>query len=698
LQSRIQSNWRVRGKVRVDNTDTTASGDSIDCITPWSSFEEYNSLSHFGWMTQIQSLTVEFPGNSTELQVSFRVTDRQLIGVPAPATFNPGPGPYVDRVRIGRRVISGPAFSGGPGLRSQAQDCFPTALNAISPGEHYSPTTDRFGTCAFTCADDQGTGTQLVTGDSITVRVVDSRLAGGITSVRFYGAVTAGPHAGKAPAPYTVGANGFFEVTPDSARNANGSVVREHWFVDLDDTYFRGGDVLEYFWFASDAGGGSSSLPSGISSPPGSIPHARGATNGLFEVSFLPVIDWAPAYLARIAADAHGDLDPTLGEIAASSQRNCILYYQHTMLARRSGATNTTSFLATLDELGYQGSYDIYDVQGYGNTNNQLASRATVQQLTGYQLVVEDDGSSVLIPNIPDGLYLDSEKINQAQFYRSWLDFGDLSEAGRATLWIIGADTVAEKPGNTLFTTYCGVGAVVQDQALSVNPDVVGQTSYTFAPSSCIANFTGDVFSLNGGCPSFRPYDGYTASGTAVVTHRYRAGTTLGTGAVLMNSRPADNANTILMGFPWFDIRNAFCVPPSCPNPGTPAKALMTKILSCVLSAGCIEALDPSDDGGVVEVDVPPVSALHANVPNPFNPATRIAFDVARKGRVTLAIHDVSGRRVKTLVDQELPARRGHVVVWNGLDEAGQPAASGVYFARLTAPDLVTARKLVLLE
>lgn len=701
LQGRIQSSWRVRGKVRVENTDTTASGDSIDCVTPWSPVaEQFSSLSRFTWLTDNVPLAGLYDPMSREIQVSFRVADRQLSGTAPPATLNTGPGPYLDRVRIGRRVSTGPIILAGIDSRSQAQDCFPTAQNAILPGEHFSPTTDRFGTCAFSSGDDLGGGTQLVTGDSITVQVLDARSAGGINTVKFYGAITAGPHAGKAPAPYSVGGNGFFEVIADSARSANGVVVRDHWSVDLDDTYFRGGDLLEYFWWATDASGGVASMPKGLTSLPASVAAARAATSvGLIEVSYLPAIDWAPAYLARIAADAHGDLEPTAGERAASSQRNCILYYQHVAEGRGSSSAQRQSFMSTLDGLGYAGDYDVYDVRGYGNTNNQLAGRATIQQLTGYQLLIEDDGSSFLIPNLTDGSDLDSEKIDQATFYRNWLDAGLTSQAGRATLWILGNDTVFEKSGNPLFSTYCGVATVVNDQAMGVNPDVAGQTSFAFAPSLCVASFAGDVFTLTGGCAgSFDAYDGYTAGGTAVVTHKYRAGMTLGSGAVLMNARPLTNANTILMGFNWGDIADDFCGMVPCPIPASPKRTLMSKILNCALTPSCQEPLTPSDDGGTLELDVPSISALHANVPNPFNPTTRIAFDVAQAGRVTLVIHDAAGRRVKTLVNQDLPVRRGHVVIWDGLDESGRRAASGVYFARLVAPDLTATRKLVLLE
>jgi len=701
-QGSIVMGWRVRGKTRIANTDTSALGDSIDCVTAWGHASQFNSLSTFVWVTSIFDATAFFAANSQDVQFSFRVSDWRYLTGAQTTQFPPGPGPYLDRVRIGRRTITGPVFDIGLDTRFQGMDNFPSSVNAITPGEHHSPTIDRFGTCDFRQGTDTGinlASTQIVSGDSITTNVLDARLAGGITSVKWHGAITRGPHAGKAPAPYSVGANGFFEVTATPALNAQGIPVANRWFVDLDDSYLRGGDELLYFWHATDAGGGASSAPAGIGTAlPASVVAAEAATLGLFAVTALPEIDWAPDYLARIAADAHGDLEPTPAELAASTQSHCILYYQHTNSNRRSGFVNRTSFMVTLDDLGYDFDYDVFDVQGYGNTNNQLASRASLDQCTGYQLIIEDDGRSNLIPNIPDGGNIDNDKVRQATFYRNWLDAGLTSEAGRATLWVLGESTVAEFPTNALFTNYCGVGAVVQDQALSVNPDVVGQTSFTFTPANCIGSFASEVFSLNGGCPAIRNYDGYTAAGTAIATHRYRVGSTLGPAAVLMNARPATNANTIVMGFAWSDIRSPFCLPPGCPSPSVPSRTLAIKVLACAVTSNCTGAEPPVGVPGDDMLNVPVVSALHQNVPNPFNPTTTIAFDLSRAGHVRLEVFDVGGRSVRTLVDAAMPAGRNHRVVWDGLDAAGTRASSGVYLYRLVTDDLTTTRKMIVLK
>jgi hypothetical protein len=88
---------------------------------------------------------------------------------------------------------------------------------------------------------------------------------------------------------------------------------------------------------------------------------------------------------------------------------------------------------------------------------------------------------------------------------------------------------------------------------------------------------------------------------------------------------------------------------------------------------------------------------LHPNVPNPFNPATEIRFDLARASEVTLAVFDVSGRVVRRLVHAPYP-RGQHTVRWNGRDDRGAPVSAGVYFCRLEAGRFSATRKMVLLK
>ena len=83
--------------------------------------------------------------------------------------------------------------------------------------------------------------------------------------------------------------------------------------------------------------------------------------------------------------------------------------------------------------------------------------------------------------------------------------------------------------------------------------------------------------------------------------------------------------------------------------------------------------------------------------PNPFNPATELAFELAEPGEVDLAVFDARGRQVVTLVAGTSSAGR-HTVRWDGRGSDGVPLASGVYFARLVAGSATSTYKLTLVQ
>ncbi|MBI2504868.1 MAG: VCBS repeat-containing protein [Candidatus Latescibacteria bacterium] len=88
---------------------------------------------------------------------------------------------------------------------------------------------------------------------------------------------------------------------------------------------------------------------------------------------------------------------------------------------------------------------------------------------------------------------------------------------------------------------------------------------------------------------------------------------------------------------------------------------------------------------------------LEQNVPNPFNEETAIQFTHPAAGWVKLAIYDIRGRRVRSLVDGWVEAGAA-AVRWEGRDDQRRPVASGIYLCRLSAGKTVQVRKLVLLR
>jgi len=83
-----------------------------------------------------------------------------------------------------------------------------------------------------------------------------------------------------------------------------------------------------------------------------------------------------------------------------------------------------------------------------------------------------------------------------------------------------------------------------------------------------------------------------------------------------------------------------------------------------------------------VPVDAPDVLALSSVAPNPFNPRTTIWMDLPQTEEVSLAIHELRGHLVRTLWGGQMSAGR-HPVTWDGVDDRGHQAASGVYLVRL---------------
>lgn len=83
--------------------------------------------------------------------------------------------------------------------------------------------------------------------------------------------------------------------------------------------------------------------------------------------------------------------------------------------------------------------------------------------------------------------------------------------------------------------------------------------------------------------------------------------------------------------------------------------------------------------------------------PNPFNPQTRIAFSLGAPGEVLIAVYDLRGRLVRSLLDGPLEAG-DHAVEWNGQDALGRALPSGTYFCRLSTLSGVETRKLSLVR
>lgn len=120
-----------------------------------------------------------------------------------------------------------------------------------------------------------------------------------------------------------------------------------------------------------------------------------------------------------------------------------------------------------------------------------------------------------------------------------------------------------------------------------------------------------------------------------------------------------------------------------CACEESPGKEILRQNLESMLNSG--------------NEPLPEVTTLSQNYPNPFNPATSFAYSIDKECQVEIAIYDIRGRVVKTLISETI--QPGHyIATWNGTDSDSSPMPSGIYFYRLKAGQTNQARKMLLLK
>ena len=107
----------------------------------------------------------------------------------------------------------------------------------------------------------------------------------------------------------------------------------------------------------------------------------------------------------------------------------------------------------------------------------------------------------------------------------------------------------------------------------------------------------------------------------------------------------------------------------------------------------CISASTLSNEN---EIN-PTVFKLYQNHPNPFNPTTRIQYDLPKDHMVTIAIYDVMGRKIRTLMNVNQNAGY-HSIHWDAKNDIGEGVAAGMYIYTIQAGEFRATKKMVLLK
>ena len=96
---------------------------------------------------------------------------------------------------------------------------------------------------------------------------------------------------------------------------------------------------------------------------------------------------------------------------------------------------------------------------------------------------------------------------------------------------------------------------------------------------------------------------------------------------------------------------------------------------------------------------MPAETALLPNYPNPFNPETRIPYQLMHPAEVTLEVYDLNGQTVRTLAAGYQPAgvyrNRERATYWDGRNQQREIVANGVYYCTLNAGNFSATRKMI---
>jgi hypothetical protein len=94
---------------------------------------------------------------------------------------------------------------------------------------------------------------------------------------------------------------------------------------------------------------------------------------------------------------------------------------------------------------------------------------------------------------------------------------------------------------------------------------------------------------------------------------------------------------------------------------------------------------------------VPAAYSLAQNYPNPFNPTTTIEYSIPESGHVELAIFNLAGQKVRTLVNEQQTASY-QKVVWDARNDMGETVGAGLYFYKLVSGNFSKIQKMTLIK
>jgi len=573
------------------------------------------------------------------------------------------PSPYLDNVRMYRYKTVGPSWS----VRSLDlfQDTFPQEVEASAdPMEEY---------CRADMANDIAPGdemTRIDPGDSAVVTCA-APLAGGLDTlatgearvyfhcnVTFLG-IDGKPDLSGATLQGTYGTydseDGAWSVfLCETAKTAAGNAAPDKYAIDLDDSLFTRGYMIEYYFKAYDFSGASSTLP-------GSAEEADG---NRYEFTCLPTLRVVPGVLYCDDFHNRGTFIGTVNQ-----------YFDPAFAA----------VTATGEPMP-----DRYDTNGpssgVSNGIGAYVSAADASSIfsIAYEKVIHDSGDLNSV-TITEGL--DSDKSNDAQLLVDWMKVSE----HKVGLLVMGDQVAFDLSQSSsavaleFVSTICGVTLVNNSYYDMTGGRTAGGTVTPLITGVTGGPYDGLSYNAFGGCPIINDFDVLEITGPGQYALQYPDYNSLSFYAGIFTEQ-TNNATqplrTVWVGHSFMAIRNAVN--------GTLARNQFLERTYMLFENGV--------NTDITDTELPKAYGLAQNFPNPFNPSTRIQFAMPTKGHVSLKIYNVAGQLVRTLQDGVMDAG-SHELTWDGSNNLGSNVASGVYFYKINAgDDYENMKKMVLLR
>ncbi len=630
--------WEWNIKSAIDEATLAASGWLGD------GFVRYGGPAYIRTGFTVSSLLV--PG-ATVGQVQLGVYE---LGWAWGADGNDGtPAPYFDDVRYKAYQKTGPSMTGRE--IDLAQDDFPAIgdIDLVNLGNN---------SVRFDMAQNIDLASQLTNtpGDSIVITVTSNRPGATLDMPVMH---------------YTVQQNALFDayrvgfvatgtITGYEAVNNGGQVVPDKFAFDLPDEFFLfPGDIVHYYFEATDHLGGvdeTSTLPGNLDGYGDfSTPMAW---NSSFQMACLPTI-----------LDAAGDTPD-------------ILFWND--FGNRGGENE---WFGALNNIGLiRGThYDVYYTNGpSSNVGNGLGGRATFLQMSGYNTLLYTCGT-LLSGTIANGDPLDSIS-NDADLLEKWYTNYDAKgyftgDGLASDLEVSGVATLG------LLTNQLGI-SVFSNNLL---PEIGEQTTplvLAEASNSVFTNTTSWI--AYGGCNSINTFDAVEPLAGAERLARFTDPNGAPAYAFSAATKFVDgNDVTISMPYDFMDVRS---------NPNDPLTLDGSPVASRVVMLEEILSNFGHSSTGRVPSDTPDAGKFFAkNYPNPFNPTTKIEFNMPKAGHLSLKVYNVRGELVKTLIDETQVAGAGSIM-WDGTNDQGSSVSSGVYFYEARTAGDVQVNKMALVK